>query len=148
MCVIVDANMASRFFALDAELLPLWKWIDSGKAALVVGGKLTAELYKVNSARDQIQEWLRAGLAYQADKGEVEAEEAAIARRCVSNDAHVIALARVSRAQLLCSSDRALHRDFRNTDLVNDPRGSVYQNSGHVSRLRHRGRCPHRPGKG
>ena len=45
---------------------------------------------------------------------------------CVSNDEHVIALAQVSGARLLFSNDVPLHRDFKNRDLVDVPRGKVY----------------------
>ena len=45
---------------------------------------------------------------------------------CASDDPHVIALAQVSRARLLYSNDRSLQRDFRNKQLIDDPRGSVY----------------------
>ena len=145
MCVIVDANMASKFFDRDPDLLPLWNWIRDRQAALVVGGKLLDELYQINLAADQIQAWLKAGLAHLEPYENIDAEEPRIRGRCQSDDPHVIALARASGARLLCSRDRALHRDFLNADLVNNPRGSVYQDSSHRGLLRHRGRCPHKP---
>lgn len=43
-----------------------------------------------------------------------------------SNDIHIIALARVSGARLLFSNDTALHKDFRNKDLIDQPRGKVF----------------------
>ena len=51
---------------------------------------------------------------------------------CVSNDPHVIALARISGARLLCSRDQKLHSDFGNKHLVDNPRGSVYQDIPHA----------------
>ncbi len=45
---------------------------------------------------------------------------------CRSNDAHILALARVSGARLLYTNDQALQRDFNNPQIVSDPRGQVY----------------------
>lgn len=134
--------MASRFFAHDSELLPLWKWIDDGRGRLVVGGRLTRELTKVAGAANQIQAWLRAGIAFQEDDATIEGEQAQIQGQCSSDDPHVIALARASGARLLCSSDRKLHADFRNRSLINNPRGSIYQGAQHSHLLGHEGRCP------
>ena len=143
MCAIVDANMASRFFALDPDLLPLWKWINDGEGRLAVGGQLTIELNRVAEAGAQLRSWLQAGLAFQEDAAKLEAEQEEITGQCSSNDPHVIALARVSRARILCSSDRKLHADFRNRALINNPRGSIYQSAQHADHvLRHQGRCP------
>lgn len=47
-------------------------------------------------------------------------------RDCVSNDAHVIALAQVTGARLLFSNDSALQSDFKNKLLIDQPRGKVY----------------------
>ena len=141
MCVIVDASLEGRFFRLDPELLPLWKWIDDGNAVLVVGGKLTRELFKNNRARDQIQTWLRAGLAHQVPPSDVATEASEIKGRCKSNDSHVIALARLSGARLLCACDSDLEDDFRNPALINKPRGSIYKRASHTSLLRHRRGC-------
>jgi len=41
--------------------------------------------------------------------------------RCKSNDTHVIALALVTRARLLCSADHALHADFKNPLIISKP---------------------------
>ena len=145
MCVIVDANMAGRFFGVppDRDLFPLWKWIHEGKGVLVYGGLLTDELFRVRNAADTIQEWERTGRAARVRRAEVESETAEIGRtgRCVSDDQHVIALARVSGTRLLCSGDRALHEDFRNRALIDNPRGAIYQNAGHTRLLRCRPGC-------
>ena len=159
MCAIVDANLASRFFGdpVDAELRPLWDWISSGRGVLVVGGQLLDELDEVGDARRVLRNWEHARLAWVASHGEVERETRKLKRAnrrtklYRSDDLHVIALARVSGARLLCSGDKRLHADFDNRDLINNPRGKVYQDSSHARLLRsnaswHR-RCPHRPAR-
>ena len=155
MCAIVDANMASRFFGdpVDTDLRPLWDWIYSGRGMLVVGGQLAEELDQLGDARRLIRNWERARLAHVAsheEREEVEAETRRLQRtgQCRSDDPHVIALALVSGARLLCSADRLLHADFRNRELIDDPRGVVYQDTGHVRllspRARWHRRCPRR----
>ena len=44
---------------------------------------------------------------------------------CRSNDEHVIALARLSGARVLFADDQLLRDDFRNPDLINNPRGKL-----------------------
>ena len=43
-----------------------------------------------------------------------------------SDDEHVIALARVSKARVLYAHDSGLRDDFRNRALVSNPRGRLY----------------------
>ena len=149
MCAIVDANVAGRFFSRppDPEFLPLWKCIDDGKSILVVGGRLRDELEAIGRAAEQIRIWAQAGLVGFVAPEEVEAATASVAGTglCASDDEHIIALARVSGARLLCSEDQNLHADFRNRDLIRDPRGAVYQNASHVHLLGHRQGCRFTP---
>lgn len=58
------------------------------------------------------------------DQVSARARELDAAKVCVSNDVHVIAAAQLGRARLLYSNDQALHRDFKNSELV--PVGKVY----------------------
>lgn len=46
--------------------------------------------------------------------------------RLRSDDAHVLALARVSGARLLYTGDKALMDDFRDPEIVPRPRGKIY----------------------
>ena len=146
MCAIIDSNVRDRFFRqpVDSDLQPLWQWIDDGKGVLGVGGRLLTELLGSRHAADSIQTWERAGRAVIFDRDAVDDETRRLRDNgaCVSDDEHVIALARVSGARRLCSSDQLLHQDFRNPDLVSNPRGHVYQNPSHVHLLSHDGNCP------
>lgn len=53
---------------------------------------------------------------------------------CLSDDPHIVALARVSGARVLCSNDDALCADFKNPRLLAKPRGKIYRYAEH-SRL-------------
>ena len=108
---------------------------------LVVGGQLLKELDKVGDARRVLREWERTGRARTAPHSKVEQETRRLKRANKrtklyrSNDPHVIALARVSRARLLCAADKLLHEDFDNKALIANPRGVVYQYASHAHLL-------------
>ncbi len=109
----------------------------------MAGGRLLDELYKVGDAARALRNWERAELARFIPRDEVEAETSEVADYCRSNDAHVIALARLSGARRLCSADQLLHADFGDPELVNNPRGRVYQYKSQARNLlTHDGQCP------
>ena len=151
MCAIVDANKAARFFSIppDTDLLPLWDWIERGRGSLILGGQLEDELSVIGNAGRAILGWARRGRIYIEDREAVYEEQKEISDHCRSNDAHIIALARVTGARLLCSGDSDLHEDFGNPGLINRPRGVVYQDASHAHLLDPHAQwhqhCPHRP---
>jgi len=135
MCMIVDANVAADLCRseLSPHTQPVVDWIEKRGRQIVHGGRLTEEL----TVNRRVSRWLRslsqAGRAIQVSAVSVAAEITKVqeSAQCVSNDAHIIALARVSGARLLYSHDQDLHSDFTNPALLNQPRGSVYQNAAH-----------------
>jgi hypothetical protein len=50
---------------------------------------------------------------------------------CVSNHAHIVALAKASGARVVFSNDGNLHKGIRNATLVAKPRGRIYQTPEH-----------------
>ncbi len=62
---------------------------------------------------------------------------------CVSDDEHIIALARVARVRLLCTNDTDLHVDFKNRKLL-DPPGNVYQKQSHRGLIGRYCKCKHK----
>lgn len=140
MCLIVDANLASHVFGEPThnDFQPVMVWLTSPRedGRLVFGGHLAIELNKVNAARRFVKALQQAGRARFIPTVALKAETDNLPALCVSNDYHVIALARVSGARILCSRDKALHQDFSNTKLVSHPRGHVYQNAKHKHLLR------------
>jgi hypothetical protein len=137
MCVVIDANQAGRFFTAPPtqDHQPLHDWLWKGNGKLVSGGKLHDELSKLNNARRALAVLKSAGKLHVASAAAVAADELSISGLCVSNDAHVVALARVSGARLLCSADQLLHQDFGNPALICIPRGNVYQYATHAHLL-------------
>ena len=129
MCAIVDASVAGKLFSSehrDADK-KFFNWINSGKGRLVVGGQLLEELNKT-AIRRWVRQAIIAGLITRVSKSRVKERETGLLNQglCKSDDPHVIALAQVSGARLLYSNDKNLQADFKNKDLLSNPRGKVY----------------------
>ena len=130
MCAIVDANVANEVFGPDRPPAGqhFFEWLDSPRGSLVIGGRLREEL----SQDSRFLRWIKTAIAYgrarSIDDDEVD-ERAAELRQlavCSSDDEHVLALALVSGARLLYTNDRQLIRDFKDQEIVSDPRGKIY----------------------
>ena len=130
MCAILDANCLDEVFGSGDRPeagKKFFEWLE-GQGSLVVGGKLREELGRHHRFSQWFREATLAGRITNVDNKSVEGitEELKKSQSCQSNDQHIIALAQVSKARLLYSKDKDLHRDFRNQDLVWNPRGKVY----------------------
>jgi hypothetical protein len=140
MCLIVDANLASLVFGepLHDDFRPIIDWLTSPNknGKLVVGGHLAVELNRLGRARRFIRSLQQAGRARFIPEDVTKQETNRVSSMCESNDPHIIALAKISGARLLCSRDTTLHRDFTNPELISDPRGHIYQTSEHEHLLR------------
>lgn len=154
-CVIVDNDVIGAVFGSSPPPAgaALFRWISDGKGQMVVGGKLAEELRiesrlkRGSTKRDasidrSFTSWLlqvdQAGQLWNLDRDVelrnkiLELTEVLINRRPKQeNDQHIIALASVSGARLLYSNDRQLHKDFRNKELLNNPRGKVFSTLEH-----------------
>lgn len=137
MCIIIDNNVVSAVFLnSNPDFRDLHASLFSNRnpqVRIFYGGTLRDEYLKNGTVRKLLALLDRAGRAVQVTDGPIEAEELIVKAMglCVSNDIHVIALARASGVRLLCSHDIALHNDFTNGRLINRPRGRVYQNTSH-----------------
>src|SRR5947207_10326466 len=116
MClVIVDVNVAPRVLLTPSD--PDYKNLHRalfGKqrpnAVLAYGGSLTEEYARHDGLRRILVELDRAARARSVPDAIVNAEANAIARsgQAVSDDSHILGLARVSGARVLCSKDKDL----------------------------------------
>ena len=131
MCAIVDNNVRDQVFGENSTSPAgrlFLKWLSEGRGKLVVGGGLLREL----SEYGDFNRWLRTALgrnvAVATDDDAVDNETEAIRGEqvCRSDDEHVLALARVSGARLLFTNDADLQTDFKNRDIINNPRGVIY----------------------
>lgn len=137
MCLIVDANVAKEVFSdtEESDFVELRKALLSKSpiVRVVYGGLLREELLRIAEVRRALVSLDRLGQVRQVSDAEVSQETSTVEglALCVSNDVHIIALARVAEVRLLCSRDQALHTDFTNAELIKSPRGKVYQNASH-----------------
>jgi hypothetical protein len=137
MCLIIDANCAYETLSVKPSPVfsPVIQAIQQKKAVMVIGGKKLREEYlRLPTVWRFILMLDRAGkaVAYSdaaIDKLERSLEESGLLH---SDDPHIIALAKVSGARLLCSKDVNLHKDFRSAKLISKPRGAIYQKESHI----------------
>lgn len=148
MCLIVDVNRVSVMFGdpRDNDVKPIWKWLLLGDGCLVYGGHLRAELARSKRGWTQLVQLKRAGRAIDWEEtaaGCVEKETAALVKMnvCRSNDAHIVALARVSGARVLFTEDQRAMDDFKDLRLVPAPKGRVYKRAKHATLLGHTAAC-------
>ena len=132
MCAIIDNNVRHEAFGEPTVQTAAGKffveWVNSGKGQLVVGGKLLEELSEYWNFSRWFRRARRTGQVIRVSDDAVAAETTNLESRriCKSNDAHVLALARVSGARLLFTNDQALQEDFGNRAIIQEPRGRVY----------------------
>jgi predicted nucleic acid-binding protein len=139
VCLIVDANAAGEFLAKSSAIRD-WLRSSRGEPRLVAGGLLRKELARLSEVRRFLIELDRAGRLRSADPCRLLQEQRHLRASgiCRSNDSHVLALAIVSGARTLATFDQALTDDFRDAEIVNGPRGSVYRDPGtHAHLLKH-----------
>jgi hypothetical protein len=154
VCLILDTN---RFGDALSEpplpaYVPLLRWLTDpdGDGGVVFGGtKYRHEIDQFDKARRFFVNRWRAGRAHLVDKETVDAEEVRLraAKACASDDEHVVALARISGARVVCTEDRALWKDIRDKKLLDHPRGRVYRAAGHGRLLRHDPGCRKPPAR-
>lgn len=139
VCLIVDANIASRFLGQPGPVMD-WLLGSRGNPRLVAAGKLREELARLDSVRRVLVRLDQAGRLRSADLNALNlaGRHLHAGRQCCSNDHHILALATVTGARPLATLDDGLARDFRNARIINRPRGSIYKDPephGHL--LRH-----------
>ena len=143
MCVILDASARDTVFGDNPTVAgrQLRDWLQTPAARLVLGGKLSDEL---RHGSDVFDKWAETAIAdgrirtYSGSDVRAEAEALEADWSGTSNDQHVIALARVSRARILFAQDGALRDDFRNPALVSNPPGRLFPTGESANAAKHR----------
>lgn len=128
MCAIIDANIAHEAFGKNPPPAGTGfrRWVE-GKGRLVWGGKLRKELARNRAFAEWARNAVLSGklLSEHDDRVDERTEEVERQHAYESDDPHILALAQISGARLLYSNDRPLHRDFKNSALL-DPPGTIY----------------------
>ena len=130
MCAILDINVAHQVFGSNRPPAgeAFFKWLDSGTGQLVAGGELLRELDGDHKFRTWRRQAILAGRVRLCNDDEVNEKTQTLKNEhsCRSDDRHILALAQVSGARLLYSNDEDLQRDFKDKNLIDNPRGKVY----------------------
>lgn len=131
MCIIIDANKLGQFLSQppDADSAPIHNWLENkgGKIVYSTAGRFRAEIGR--KARERLRVYFQAGMAVEVDEerfGEDQRQLAAIIR---SDDPHVLAMARATNTRILYTADQDLISDFKNKELIDQPRGKIYTNA-------------------
>lgn len=141
MCIILDANQFSRFFNSNhpnhPDMKPLRKILKKRKVKIAYAPieKIIKE-WKPNRNNEYFKELWSNGSIERYGKQEVTTAQQELSRqnKLKSDDPHLIALAQISGSNLLVSADQNLHKDFRNTALIQD--GMIYQTKAHAHLLK------------
>ena len=133
MCAVVDVNNCYKIFGNLEQRTPagsyFFNWLEGASGRLILGGtKFNSEIDKVGHYIVWLKTAMRTGHAHKVNDHLVDAaaQELEAGDECKSDDHHLIALAKVGGARLLFSEDPDLHEDFRNPEIVANPRGRVY----------------------
>lgn len=127
MPIIIDANRAGDFSSpLSGHAGEILCGINSGNLTVAIGGLLAVELTKTKLGK-LLMEWSRAGRICRVATVDVTREIKLLPQNgLLSNDAHVIALARACGARLVYTDDKNLILDFKNVAFIS-PKGKVIQ---------------------
>lgn len=144
MCLIIDNCAIGDLLAQKPSkgATMIIDWLTSKGGMIVIGGKLTKELMKSNKPRRFIRSLRQAGRVIIIKDDLLDEDLKRLKKHNLkSNDSHVIALARVSGARTLNTGDRNLEIDFKNTKLINKPKGTIFKNHNHKALLKHTHSC-------
>ena len=129
MCIIIDTNKIHDFLkdSPSDDMQPIRTWIDR-KGGLFVYTAYGSYGNELKDVKGRLAVYVRSGHAHLVDIKEIIPEEnkLQIINGLKSNDIHILALARASGARLLCTEDRALIDDFKNKEIIDNPRGRIY----------------------
>ncbi|SRR6266567_4359388 len=139
MCLILDTDVVHLVYPRPSQqFVPVHRAVSDKRARLVYGGELRREYQRMQGFWRILYRLDQEGSARAVPDNAVDTEMQHISQTglCVSNDPHIIALARVADVRLLCTNDRRLMRDFRNGALLSNPRGHVYTRANHADLIR------------
>ena len=132
MCIIIDTNKIHEFLnePPSDDTRPIHDWVakKSGSLIYTTYGQYGDELKTVQK---RLLTYYRSGKATHIGKEKIISEEAKlqVANEHISDDVHILALARASGARLLYTGDKNLMTDFKTKSIIDNPRGKIYSNA-------------------
>lgn len=135
MSIIVDTNSTHRLFNGDPAGGLVYKKIADGTLIYVTGGHHKTEVLNGGMKIEIFRQLLLAGRLRVYPDHQC-AKDLVNHLPLESDDPHVISLAIRSGCRLLFSQDAALCRDFKKKNVIDKPRGKVYQSEKHARLLK------------
>ena len=137
MCAIVDINVVHQGRGKDRTEAGkfFFDWLLNDGILVVGGSKFESEIKNDSRFLRFVNERRQSGKVRQGIKSdEVDAEQNRLIglKICGSDDEHILALARVSDTRILFTNDDALQNDFRNPNIISNPRGQIYTTAVHT----------------
>lgn len=136
--IIIDVNIAPKVFLInnDTDFSDLHNRIFPRRKSyilIVLGGKLAKELVKNINISRILKQLDSAGRTCLIKENLIEEDEQILNNLniCKSNDIHILSLARVSLTRLLVTKDTDLIKDFKNKNIIDNPRGKIYSSTNH-----------------
>ena len=110
----------------DSE--PIREWLKAGgRLVYSIGGGFSKEIGNSSSYRKRLAIYASAGQAHRIPSKYFAEDEKKLKNFDIrSDDPHVLALARFTRTRLLYTNDPELIEDFKDHNLLKNPRGKVY----------------------
>ena len=115
----------------------LRNWLYDGNGCLVTGGQNFQEINRNARVSQELATLSRSGRVRSVSDRVLAPYLARIEGvQCRSDDQHILALALATGARLLVTRDKELHSDFKNSNIIKNPRGNIYQSDDHEQLLR------------
>ena len=126
--MILDVHQWPAFFHKTKDMQPVYKWLEKKNGKLVYSNHKSFEKELTKKQKTVLKGYNQSGKARLYLEEQVAKEASGIKKnhKLRSNDSHILGLAKVARAKLLCTKDKDLHADFK--EIL---KGSVYQNAKH-----------------
>ena len=137
MCIIVDANLQSRFMKRYADMKPVHDWIEKNGGKIAYSNMPKFENETIESFKKKLLNLRRRGRAKLIPSQQVKKQlETLLKTKLQSNDRHIIALALAAKVKVLITKDGDLEKDFKQ-----HVRGKIYHNEDHKHLLK-KDLCP------
>jgi len=146
MCIVIDTNAFHHVFKEDSrdfdQFKPLNRWIRKGKGFVVYGGKTYKDELKqtLTYFLGVFAELRKARKVIEINEQLVNKEERLVKKMEPDpkfDDAHIVAIFRVSRCRLLCSLDSSSDRFIKDKSLyhINQKPPAIYRSRQHAKKL-------------
>lgn len=130
MCIIIDTNTFGDFSKpSDRTVVALQRWLGSKQGKVIYSPIEEWEVFPKELLRSLMRSDSLTLIPSEEVYKEAERLEADTELQLKSNDAHILAVARLSGARILYSRDRKLHTDFKNSSIIRG--GMVYSSWKH-----------------